>query len=169
MTPREILRVAGLALPVVGIAVGIVRAELQLAHAQRFVLPITGYDPRDLLHGHYLAYRLVLGEGGDTSVCADEAPGCALCLSAGVGYAPSSVRRVPGAGAAEGCDALVPISALPSLQRFYIPEARADELTVKLRDAAAAGEARLVVAVDRAGTARATALWLAGEVVDPAD
>jgi hypothetical protein len=168
MTPREIVRALGLSLPVLGILLGIVRAELQLADARRFVLPIAGFDPRDLLHGHYLAYRLLLGEAGDTSICADDAPGCALCLSASTGDAPSGVVRLAAGAGAEHCDGLLPLSALPTLQRYYIPEARAEELTGKLRDAAADGQAYLVIAIDRAGTARAVELWLAGEVVNSA-
>lgn len=168
MKVQHIFRMLGLALPVLGIGLGIVRAELQLARAQRFVLPIAGFDPRDPLHGHYLAYRLLLGAAHDPSVCADDAPGCSLCLRRSLGYDPSPVERLAGGSGPETCDARLPVAALATLQRFYIPEARADELTRKLRDAALDGQARLVIAIDASGTARPVALWLAGEVVNAA-
>ena len=51
-----------LALPLVVIAIGIVRGELHLAGARRWTFEVGGYDPRDLLQGRYLAYRLELHE-----------------------------------------------------------------------------------------------------------
>ncbi len=47
-----------LLLPIVAFAVLVVRAELLRASGPVFRVAIAGYDPRDLLQGHYLRYRL---------------------------------------------------------------------------------------------------------------
>jgi uncharacterized membrane-anchored protein len=47
-----------LLLPIVAFAGLVVRAELLRASGPVFHVAVAGYDPRDLLQGHYLRYRL---------------------------------------------------------------------------------------------------------------
>ena len=47
-----------LLLPIVAFAALVVRAELWRASGPVFHVAIAGYDPRNLLQGHYLRYRL---------------------------------------------------------------------------------------------------------------
>jgi uncharacterized membrane-anchored protein len=55
---RRVTLVA-VALPLLAIVLGIVRAERFLGRTRDFVLEIGGYDPRDLLRGHYLQFTPV--------------------------------------------------------------------------------------------------------------
>jgi len=154
-------------LPVLGIAFGIARAELHGASAKRYRFDITGYDPRDLLQGHYLQYRLALGEAGAASPCNDDDPACALCLQSIGSGVPPALRRVSLSSEAPSCSSILRTEFLERLSRFYIPEARAAELTEKLRVSAQNGRAQLIVAVDSSGVPSAEALWLDGEEVRP--
>ena len=71
----------GLALPLLVIAAGVVRGELALATGRAFRFRIEGYDPRDLLRGHYLQFRIAFDfiPGTESSAAASE-DSC-LCLS----------------------------------------------------------------------------------------
>jgi uncharacterized membrane-anchored protein len=64
-----------LLLPIVAFAGLTVRAELLRASGPVFRVAIAGYDPRDLLQGHYLRYRLQWPAGG-----ACDSAACCLCL-----------------------------------------------------------------------------------------
>jgi len=144
-----------LALPLLAIGLGVVRAELFLRRAHELVLPIQGYDPRDLLHRHYIQFRLALEHTSDRSSCAGEA--CCLCLMRG----SSEVRAC--SEVRSGCDAFLPLEAAERSWRFYVPEARALDLERALREAHARGRAFAVFAVQGSGQARVQALQLDGE------
>lgn len=47
-------------------------------------LEITGYDPRDLLSGHYLEYRVQYGEKGECKRVAQQAPNLCMCFDKNV-------------------------------------------------------------------------------------
>jgi uncharacterized membrane-anchored protein len=64
-----------LLLPIVAFVGLVVRAELLRASGPVFHVAIAGYDPRDLLQGHYLRYRLQWPAEG---ACDDAT--CCLCL-----------------------------------------------------------------------------------------
>jgi GDYXXLXY protein len=64
-----------LLLPIVAFTGLVVRAELLRASGSVFHVAIAGYDPRDLLQGHYLRYRLQWPADG---ACEDAT--CCLCL-----------------------------------------------------------------------------------------
>src|SRR4051812_17800730 len=64
-----------LLLPIVAFTGLVVRAELLRASGAVFHVVIAGYDPRDLLQGHYLRYRLQWPTDGE---CDDAM--CCLCL-----------------------------------------------------------------------------------------
>lgn len=149
-------------LPVLGIALGIARSELHFARAQDWSLPVAGYDPRDLLRGHYIQYRLQL-PGAESSYCQDEDRDCCLCLERGE---PVSISRQI-CSAAESCDGMLRSEYLSQLERYYVPEARAREAEDKLRADAGQGKARLVIALDPGGKPQVRALLIDGKPLLP--
>ena len=101
-----------LLLPIIAFAGLVVRAELLRASGPVFHVAITGYDPRDLLQGHYLRYRLQWpGEG----TC-DNAT-CCLCLR--TSDAPTKVE----CGVADAaCDAQLSRQMIEQGREFFIQE-----------------------------------------------
>ncbi len=172
---RSFLAVA-VALPLVVLGLGIVRSERHLAEGRRWTFEVTGYDPRDLLRGHYIQYRLVL-EDADLPVvgAADGAPcddvsgdSCCLCLLADVEQQRTLVERTACELARTECQGALQLRYLGELERYYIPEARAEELTRIFQDAASENLARLVVAIDAAGKPQIDTLLVDGVAVEQA-
>jgi GDYXXLXY protein len=64
-----------LLLPIVAFVGLVVHAELLRASGPLFYVAVAGYDPRDLLQGHYLRYRLQWPADG-----ACDGATCCLCL-----------------------------------------------------------------------------------------
>lgn len=152
---------AALIAPLLVIVLGIVKAEWHLAHARTWVFAITGYDPRDILRGHYLQYRLVLNESEPLGPCLEEAgQECCLCLTETSPDLPPKVQRATCELARQRCDGILQTRALKGLERYYIPEEGALELERQLQQAALRGEARLVVAIDAAGNPQVQTLRL---------
>jgi uncharacterized membrane-anchored protein len=146
-------------LPLVALGLGIVRSERHLAEGRRWSFEVTGYDPRDLLRGHYIQYRLVLEEvdlpvvGAADGIPCDDATSdtCCLCLYADYPQGPTTVERADCASALSTCDGVLQTRYLEELQRYYIAEDRAAELTQIFQDASQEKQARLIVAIDETG------------------
>jgi hypothetical protein len=154
-------------LPLLVLMLGIVRAEHQLAHSRRWSFEITGYDPRDLLRGHYLNYRLKLDEGPALERCDDNSGGrCCLCLRTSGSAQPPKVRRASCALATQRCDGVLQTRYLAQLQRYYIPERSADALTRRLQKAASERRALLVLAIDPTGHPTVDALLVDGQPIE---
>ena len=163
--PRKWLLPA-LALPLLALVLGIVRAEWHLAHSSHWVLDITGYDPRDLLRGHYIQYRLALHETAGEPACSEKSgERCCLCLTATGTDTPPKVQRTT-CERADSCDGALQTRYLSELQRYYIPEARADAWTERVRTAATDGKARLRIAVDPSGRPQIEALLVDGVPIE---
>ena len=166
MTPRTRL-VLAVVLPLVVIAIGIVDAERHLATARRWVFDVAGYDPRDLLHGHYLLYNVALDEGPPIEECPDDEEGvCCLCLDDRGDQVPPHARRATCATARGQCAAVLQTRYLATLRRYYIAEADADRLTRSFQEAAGRRQARLVVAIDDRGVPRVDRLLLNGVPIE---
>ena len=156
MSPR--MRLVAVALPLLALVLMIGRAELHLRHADSWLLPIEGYDPRDPLRGHYLVFRLRLDrlEAATASpACALEDPDCCFCLAPGavvpgVGF-ETELTRAPCDEAIQQCTAFVRSAPLQALDRYYIPESDRFDLQRRLWDATARDAAFLEVAIDDAG------------------
>lgn len=91
-------------------------------------LPIEGFDPRDLLSGHYLVYRVNYGLG---EFCTDLNVGHnqphTICLDPKQSTADESCT-VPLSGVCQNSDFKA------SIERFYIPEQYATPLDQAVRD-----------------------------------
>lgn len=144
------------ALPLVALGLGIMRSEQRLAEGRRWSFEVTGYDPRDLLRGHYIQYRLVfedadlpvLGAGDGQSCDDEESDSCCLCLLADVETDRTLVERTECRLAREECEGALQLRYLKELRRYYIAEDRAQELTEIFQDASLEHRSRLVLAID---------------------
>lgn len=115
---RKVLMVA-LLLPLLVILLGIAKAEWHLAHARTWAFDITGYDPRDLLRGHYLQYRLVLHESEPLEPCREDlGEACCFCLTATAANAPPKVQRARCERARASCEGLLQTRYLKQLERY---------------------------------------------------
>jgi uncharacterized membrane-anchored protein len=101
-----------LLLPIVAFAGLTARAELLRAAGPVFRVAITGYDPRDLLQGHYLRYRIQWPADG---ACDDAA--CCLCLRTSGDH-----TKVECGVASQTCDARLSRQMVEQGREFFIQE-----------------------------------------------
>ena len=148
------------ALPIAVILWGVASAERRAALAPHLVFEIEGYDPRDLLRGRYLQFRLRL-PGAAPGDCADDDPDCCLCVTAGAPGGIAQVARVS-CTSSPACDALLPVERASLPLRFYVPEDRAPDLERRLLAAAGHGGARADVAIAPDGAVQVRGLLLDG-------
>jgi len=161
MKIRHPLVIAALALPLVCLTLLATYKQVQIMSGAQFTIPIVGFDPRDLLAGHYLTYRL---DFGNDRLCAreraqDEPPAEAVLLCLRQARGGSLTTRVladyqfsPPALAA-GCDAVLKARCeygrvLAGVERFYVPEEHAAALDRLVRS----HKGKIVISVDRFGT-----------------
>jgi len=135
-----------LVLPILGVGGLIVHSELAL-RGDEWRLPIRGYDPRDLLRGHYLTFQI----SADDNSCWS----CCLCLQRN--GAAQHATRVGCDGSAH-CDLRLTHEQEHDIFRFYVPEGEAE----KLQDALRAGKAEMVF-VERQGELSIKQLLIDGQ------
>lgn len=128
--------IAAVSIPLVGLVLLIARAELRLATGQVFRVEIAGFDPRDLLHGHYLQYQYVFDWRGEPTCgtttreepLARPDPSCCICLTSGpTREDPPSARQVS-CEEASSCDAHLRPDVIAPPRRYFIPEQSASAL-----------------------------------------
>lgn len=123
------------ALPVMVMATWVAQLTWKSTVGTRVQLSVQGYDPRDLLAGHYLMYRV---DYGDLGVCLDYANTASdqcVCLNQ---PEPSSPHRADWFGACPdkgNCPLFLRGACengrfLAGIERFYIPEGYQVELAV---------------------------------------
>jgi hypothetical protein len=117
---KRVTLLVALLLPLVGTAGLIVRGEIALG-GREWRFPIRGFDPRDLLRGRYLTYRILWGETDGEPPCER----CCLCLERESGE--QVVTRIE-CSEASRCDARLAVDDVEDLQRFYVPETHATAL-----------------------------------------
>jgi hypothetical protein len=125
-------------------------------------VPIRGYDPRDLLRGHFIQFSLDVREGPVIEPCVGE--GCCLCLERAEPVAV--LRRASCERARRVCAASFPVGHADGPQRFYVPEARAADLDALVREATASGRAEAELSVDDRGRIHIHRLWAYGRPLD---
>lgn len=163
--PRNLVIVA-LLLPLCVIGLGIVRAERHLARSTSWVFEVDGYDPRDLLRGHYIQFRLDLHEEAALEACDDDrSERCCLCLTATTKDQPPRVQRSTCARATSQCDGVLQTRYLSELRRYYIPEEDAWKLEQQFREAAQASRALLRIAINDDGKPQIEALLVNGHEI----
>jgi hypothetical protein len=147
------------------IAVGIARSELLFARTSDFTFEITGFDPRDLLRGHYLQFRLQLEPREIREACDPTAQECCLCVTATEPGQPASVADATCATARTHCAAWLDRSYLTQPLRYYVPEQRASELEQRLLQAIGRRSAQAVMVLDAHGQAQVRELRIDGQAI----
>jgi hypothetical protein len=151
------------ALPVLLLIGGIARSEYAVRNQPSFRFAVEGYDPRDLLRGRYLQYRVDLDRQPALDAC-NESIGewCCLCVTRGTGDGAAAVAPARCETARARCDAALDAHVYDDPQRQYVSELAAPRLEQRFRDAAAADRAFVVVSIDAAGHPHVQHLELCG-------
>ncbi len=120
-------------IPFILLCLLIVRAEYHLSVGKQWDFAITGYDPRDLLRGHYLRFRLAYDWQEAKNKC-NAGMGCSYCLT-DIGKQVPKVQIVD-THIAKQCDGFMQYDDLQTpLNRFYIAETQAKLAEDLLRQA----------------------------------
>jgi uncharacterized membrane-anchored protein len=150
---KPLWRWFALLLPLLVLLGGIVRGERLHRDGEEWRFDVAGYDPRDLLRGQYLRFRIV-EEWGDPHEGATEQSSC-LCLERTRPRDSASLRAASCDFARASCSAYLVREELQGLNRFYVPETRARELEQRLGEALQPDgtQAQVLVVIDDAGRA----------------
>jgi len=147
---------AALLFPIVLLGALVVFKAYKLEAGKKFTVPIEAYDPRDLLSGHFLRFRISFE---DKDPCYSPNASNSLdhyyCLSTGKFITSNDIP---------GCEAWLSGTCDGSrfetgLDRFYVPENEAKFLEGMLRGK----KASLVLSVDSQGKAMIDDLLIEGE------
>lgn len=131
---RRLLTALALAMPLGGLAAGWAQTHQAAQQGVEWEVPIAGYDPRDLLRGHYVLYRYdwpgaLAGEADlayQPALCIQgKAPVIARVTALGNGLCRQIVRAAGGFGDPEGGVAQ---------GRLYVSQAEGRRLEGKLFD-----------------------------------
>lgn len=146
-------RWAALLLPIVVVVAMVAQAEVRVRRGREVVLPITGYDPRDLLLGHYITFRYDWNPGRGC-----DAPPCVYCLQGEP--VPGQPVTVQSLSEGDEADCWMRIrddsESLPT--RYYVPEDKATALEGAIREK----KASVRLSVSRDGKAVARELLIDG-------
>ena len=141
---RNMFRAAVLALPLVGLGWTWHTTRQTAMDGVEWRVPVNGYDPRDLLRGHYIRYTYdwpemtAAADNMPATGATDDANG-ALCLA---GRAPDirSVHRLRDGEGAKDCAGIVAASPFNDVQhsttsgRLYVSESNARVMQSALAD-----------------------------------
>lgn len=136
---RSALRAAALVLPLVGLAAAWIVTHARAQQGVEWDVPVMGYDPRDLLRGHYIQYQYdwpgqERAEGGPSEWATAE-----LCLSG----QPPVLERVREAKPGELCQNRAVASEVGRWDwgpvnrwtgKLYVPQTQASAMEARLRD-----------------------------------
>ena len=157
--------IAALLLPLLGLSTSALWQGWRLAGASEWRIPVTGYDPRDLLAGHYAQYRFAWQVEGRPQLC--RGGGCVLCLErrGDVVIASAAPRDEHCPNRVDPASSRISLvwpgefseNGLVAAGRIYIPEHDAARITEVL----ASGDAVLVARLGRNGR-------LVAERIEPA-
>ena len=148
---------AALLFPMIVLAGNAWMNHQQRSAGEAFTLPIHGFDPRDLLSGHYLYYRIDYGIN-ESNGCPASDIAALLCLSPERRIYPEDELPASCKLFLQGdCDASAVFSA--GLERYYIPEEHTRTLEDKVRE----NKGELVLSIDRRGNAAIRELLIEGK------
>ncbi|MBI5495183.1 MAG: GDYXXLXY domain-containing protein [Deltaproteobacteria bacterium] len=125
-------RVVVLALPVVVLAAMVLRAEVIIAQGRHYVLDIEGYDPRDLLRGQYLRFR-VRWSGGFGGACTPGEEGCCVCFGENAEPDRPWVHHVA-CTEMSACQAFINPESARTVNQYFIPEDMGGPLERAIRE-----------------------------------
>ena len=148
---RSALRLLAMVLPLAGLGGTWIWTHVRAQQGTEWDVPVTGYDPRDLLRGHYIVYRYAWPGLDERKVDIYSAE---LCL---IGTAPRIERTVAIAEAPGGCRNPVRAAEVGAdmLRNsglaggiLYVPQTQARPLERKLADPRYQGVVRIRVRDD---------------------
>lgn len=152
-------------IPFILLCLLIVRAEVHISQGKEWDFQVQGYDPRDLLRGHYLRFGLRYDwEDESVQACSDP-DDCCLCLT-DVGGAVPKVKSFACETARQECDGYIRNDLQSSLNRYYIPEDQAKQAEKILREARIDNEAFLTISVNSKGEPLIRDMILHGESLE---
>ena len=148
-------------LPLLGILAMVGRAEWTVRTGDLWQVPIEGYDPRDLLSGHYLIFRFGFEKDRPPNCSPGRGFACCVCLTKGSqgGQIPDVSWVEECSKPPQSCDSWVPAESLDSLHRFYVPEGEGLRLEKEVREK----RASIGLAVRKDGGAAIQELYLDGK------
>ena len=150
--------IISLAIPILAILLSIGKSEYQVRSGEEWIFEIGGYDPRDLLKGHYLTYRILFDRDEKEKKFCDKNDGisdCCLCLQ----RETSKVKTMRCETAAKLCDGMINEKFLPRLRKFYIPENRGKSLENLVRSR----KAEILLSIHPSGDPNVKELLIDGE------
>lgn len=162
LSAASVRLIGALLLPILVLAGLTVRAELLARSGRKWQVRITGYDPRDLVSGQYLRYRIAwdFAEDPARSDCEDQ-ESCILCLvrrpDDTAPIPEPLVRRKPRREAVT-CDSFFPVAAEEKLHRYFIPEGLGGRFESAVRDR----KVQLQLSISAAGQVAVTELLVDG-------
>lgn len=135
---------AAVLVPLLGLSILVVRAEVTKRSGDTWRIPIEGFDPRDLLHGRYLRFRYAPDWVGPHT-CGPTTPrdpvaDCCLCLTRTNARGVDPRVRQVDCSETDRCDGWLDAGAMEPPRRYFVPEDRAHDLEAALRDRDAAME-----------------------------
>lgn len=145
--------VIALAFPIVALAALAAYKRSVLSFGNEVILPISGYDPRDLLAGHYLIYQIDYGLDGICSEKTTERVGY-VCLE----------PKLFSYSLPEGCSKLIRGTCNygrfeAGIEKYYVPQEKAKELEDQVRT----NSASIVLSITEGGQAQVKDLLINGE------
>jgi len=148
-------------IPFILLSLLIARAEYHLSTGTQWDFAVTGYDPRDLLRGHYLRFKLSYDWQKIHNECSGT-KGCSYCLT-DIGKQVPKVQ-ITDTPVAKQCDGFMQYDDLEEpLDRFYIPETQARLAEDLLRQAGQNSTAYLRLSINKKGTPHIVDLFIDGQ------
>ncbi|MGB0646973.1 MAG: GDYXXLXY domain-containing protein [Bradymonadia bacterium] len=156
-------------IPLLGIIGMLANSEYRATQGHTWRLEIVGYDPRDLIHGHYLRYNYIVSLTNPLSPHPEERipknlnqldaddRGQVLCFIKHLGKTVV-IQLEPASLSEYECDSQVNIKELSGPKKYLIPEASAAQLETAL----AAYKSSVDIIIDAKGGVMVGDLYLEG-------
>ena len=158
--------IAALVMPLLFFALAILKAKRHLVEGETYRFAIGGYDPRDMLRGHYLRFRVTYDWEEDRGHCeVDASEDCCLCLMRS-GDSPPGVVYATCDEARSQCDGSLLASERDDMNRYYIPEEKAAEAEAFLRLGQSEANAFIIVSITPDGRAQLVDLEIDGQSLE---
>lgn len=146
--------VISLVIPILSLFLLTVYKHVKITFGKTIIIPIRGYDPRDLLSGHYLIYRLDYNIENYDYNEHKEKEEYFLCVDQKENNTVKSKIVYSLKNNDDDCDVVIKGSFKygrfkAGIERFYIPE----EHSLKLDSIIRKGKGKLVIKVDNKGNA----------------
>ena len=119
-------------IPIMGICLFLSHAHYQASTGLVYRVKIKGYDPRDLLHGHYLRYTFDFATESlaHKHIYLPKAKYCFIHLQT----SEHRIEIMPYSDKLAKCSSVINYSKLSENYKYFIPEIYASDLEKKLRD-----------------------------------